>query len=234
MTDAWELSELQALDFGLGRTMAAAFAGLSASGPADYREFVARASNKKIFRHDFDAPQDFISAYVGGRKGQTVGTNTKSNRLDLPVIAYCRKPGIRNDEDRGGVIHERIRWDESLENAFKLSVLPVTVEYKIMMLAWDKQSLDKLQLAWYSNISNHRSAHHIFNVVYNIDDQPFEVKAFIKDSKNIETTDISLTKEEGRIFGVEQQITVTSQILYGEPVEVGDLELIFNLVGYYA
>ena len=230
-----ESSELQAVDFGLGRSIVSAFDGLAVVGPADYKEFIGRASNQQIFRHDFDAPHDFISAYVGGRKGsKEVDANTTTNVLDLPLIAYCRKPGINNNEDRGGIIREKIRWSEDLENAFKLTVMPVTLEYKLMMLAWDKPTLDKLQLAWYAYLSDRKAGHHVFTVSYLIDEKPLEVNAFIRDTKAIETMDISLTKEEGRIFGVEQTLSVSSQVLFGESVEVGDVELHFNLIKYLA
>ena len=228
-----ETSELQAVDFGLGRCVVSAFDGLAAVGPTDYKEFIARESNKQVFRHDFDAPHDFISSYIGGRKAsRAVDANTTANVLDLPLIAYCRKPGIRNEEDRGGIIREKIRWDEELENAFRLTVMPVTLEYRLMILAWDKPTLDKLQLAWYAYISNRKNNNHVFTVEYLIDEKPLEVNAFIKDTKVIETMDISLTKEEGRVFAVEQTLVVTSQVLFGEAVDVGDVEIHFNLVGY--
>lgn len=230
-----ETSELQAVDFGLGRTIGAAFDGLATVGPTDYKEFIARETNKQVFRHDFDAPHDFISSYIGGRKGsRTVDGNTTANVLDLPLIVYCRKPGIKNEEDRGGIIREKIRWDEPLENAFRLSVMPLTLEYRMMILAWDTLTLDKLQLAWYAYISDRKASNHIFTVTYLIDSKPLEVNAFIKDTKAIETMDISLTKEEGRVFGVEQTLVVTSQILFGEAVEVGDSEIHFNLIKHFA
>jgi len=228
-----ETSELQAVDFGLGRCIASAFDGLAAVGPVDYKEFIARDSDKQIFRHDFDAPHDFISSYVGGRKGsRVVDSHTTANVLDLPLIAYCRKPGIKNEEDRGGMSRGKIRWDEALENAFRLSVMPLTLEYKMMTLAWDTLTLDKLQLAWYAYISDRKAGNHIFTVEYLIDAKPLDVKAFIKDTKAIETMDISLTKEEGRVFGVEQTLIVTSQILFGEGVAVGTPAIHFNLIKY--
>ena len=228
-----EISELQAIDFGLGRLIVSAFDGLAAVGPADYKEFIARANNKQVFRHDFDAPQDFISAYVGGRKGSRVVTATKSaNVLDLPLIAYCRKPGITNNENRGDIIREKIRWDTELENAFMLSVLPVQLTYNLIFLAWDKPTLDKLQLAWYAYISNKKDNHHVFTVSYLIDEKPIEVNAFLQDTKMFNTTDISFTKEEGRVFGVEQTLTVDTQVLFGAPVSVSDLEIQFNLIGW--
>lgn len=233
MPTANELSELQAVDFGLGHTIVTAFDGLAAVGPVNYKKFIARDSNKQIIRHDFDAPQDFISSYIGDRKGsKTVDSNTTTNVLDLPVIAYCRKPGISTEEGRGGIIHEKIRWDEALEKAFKLSVFPLTLQYSLMMLAWDKPTLDKLQLAWHAFLSNRKAKNHVFEVTYLIDKQPLNVNAFIQDPTVIETTDISLPKGEGRVFAVEQTLTVTSQVLFGEAVEIGDVEVHFNLVGY--
>jgi len=227
-----EFSELQAVDFGLGRTICAAFDGLAAVGPADYEEFLGRNSNKQVFRHDFDTPQDFISSYVGGRKGsRVVDPNTTANVLDLPLVAYCRKPGITNNENRG-IIHDKVRWDEDLETAFRLSVFPLYLQYRMIMLSWDKPTLDKLQLAWYAYLTKRRSKNHVFQVAYLIDGSPLTVNAFIQEPRAIETTDISLTKEEGRVFGVEYTLTVASQVLFGEAVEVGDVEIHFRLIGY--
>ena len=228
-----DISELQAIDFGLGRYIIEAFDGLAAVGPADYKEFIARATNKQIFRHDFDEPQDFISSYVGGRKGsRTVDANTTANTLDLPLVAFCRKPGITNNDDRGGIINDKLVWaTEAQEEALKMTVLPIGLTYKIIMLAWDKPTLDKLQLAWYAHVSR-RPAKSRFEVIYKIADSLLPVRAYIQDTKSIDTMDISLPKADGRVFGVELTLNINSQVLFGESVEVGDAEIHFNLVGY--
>jgi hypothetical protein len=234
MTTAFEFSELQAVDFAFGRLLATAFDGLADKGPVAYRRFLERASNEKIVRHDYDAPHDFISAYMGARKAeQPVDANTKRNRVDLPIVAYCRKPGMKNAEDRGGIHHDHVRWADGGQTPVKMSVLPITLEYKLMMLAWDKLTLDKLQLAWYAFVSNHPGNHHVFDVPYQICDSPFVVKAFIQDSKAFETMDISLTKDEMRIFGVEATITVVTQVIMGEDVTVGEeVTVAFRLIGH--
>jgi hypothetical protein len=213
-----ETSELQAVDFALGDFMSAAWQGHNvADGPTQWREFLGRPRNKQVYRHDFDTPQEFMASLVGARANEkTVTGGAKVNLPILPVMIYCRKPGITNGEDYAAVKQKRV-WDVALETAYYLRPLPLILTYKLAFLAWDKLTLDKLQLAWYAYISWHDK----FTVIYQIGTDTFETVGIIRGNKTVIFSDSSLTPKEGRLYIVETPLEVATQVVFGQSVVPG-------------
>ena len=52
MAAANTVSDLQAVDFGFGRVLVAAYEGLAPRGPAAFQRFLSRDNATKIFRAD--------------------------------------------------------------------------------------------------------------------------------------------------------------------------------------
>ncbi|MBF0121265.1 MAG: hypothetical protein HQK79_20720 [Desulfobacterales bacterium] len=229
-----ESSEFQAIDFALGAHIVKAFDGLNPnSGPKQFREFLTRPANKKIYRYDAGTPKEFINELRSSRKSeisletQDILSHKIVNLPTLPVVVYFRKSGFLNNDDRGSIMQDKIVWDDNLLRSYNLTILPVTQDYKLWFLAWDKLSLDKLQISWYAYVSKPENKR--FNVLYRIGKDDFEICAAINDPKSFMMSDISLSHDDGRMFGVETTLTIVTQILFGESVSIPDPAKVYGV-----
>ena len=213
-----ELSELQAIDFAFGTHIVGAFAGLNAAtGPKQWREFLTRADGKKVWRTEADSPADFLKQLAASGKNQATVNGKLVNLPPLPCIYYFRKPGMSNGADNRSFATRTV-WNESLEKSYRLTRLPLILQYTIVFAAWDKPSLDKMQLSWYAHVA---SDHKRFVVPMAIaGGEPFDVQAWILDPKTMVFTDISIPKADGRLFAVESVTEVETMLLYGDAVTV--------------
>lgn len=209
-----EFSEVQAVDFALGAYIAAAFAGINPdTGPKQWREFLTRANNQRIFRDDADGPAEFLQHLSqSGLTETTKATGQKIRLPQLPLIYYYRKPGMTNGEGRN-FPRRTVRIDD-IDKIFDLTLSPMELDYYLVFAAWDKLSLDKIQLAWYQYIIQHNH----FTVQYELAGEPLEVGAAISDPKTIVFTDKSIPRTDGRLFAVESTTTVQTSILFGADV----------------
>jgi hypothetical protein len=223
-----DLSELQAVDFAMGAHIAGAFTDLEVSGPKAYQEFLSRAVNKKIYRAESDTPRELLKRLAGAKEGETIdASGIKLNKALLPVVAYYRKPGLSNGMNNMTRSHDRV-WDDAFTRAFKLHVAPVTLSYTMLIAAWDKLTLDKLQVAWWFYVlKNHR-----FDVAYNIAEEPMGTKAVVGDFQTLVFTDVSMPVGEGRLWAVESGVEVSTEVVSGELVEVPDVDVVSQFEGY--
>jgi hypothetical protein len=221
-----ETSELQTVDFALGAFMSDGFQGLNPlNGPIQWREFLARPRNKQIYRHDFDTPQEFVASLLGARSNEKTVSGVKVNLPSIPVMIYCRKPGFTNGEDYAAVKNKRA-WDTVLETGYQLRPLPLILTYKLAFLAWDKLTLDKLQLAWYAYIAWNNQ----FAVTYGIGSDTFDTLGMIRGNKTVIFSDSSIPSKEGRLYVVETSLEVATQVLFGQAVTTPET---LTLTGVY-
>ncbi len=207
-----EFSELQAVDFGLGAHVAAAFQGLADVGTKEWREFLKRPANRKVYRHDSEGPQEFIHALMAARKAEVSVpiTGERVNAAELPVVYYFRKPGLTNSDEtkpnRG-----RYSWNDLKTKALNLMMMPLSLDYQLYLLAWDKPTLDKMQLAFYAWATLHDK----FVCKYRIAGEILDVKAFVQDHRTVTFTDASQAQDGNRLYAVTMPITINTQVLAG-------------------
>jgi hypothetical protein len=212
----YEISELQAVDFALGAHLAKAFQGLSRDvGPKQYREFLSRDHNKQIYRHEYESPRELLEAVGSAKKTAATKDGVKSNLPDLPLVVYYRSPGMVSDS-AASVFPEMKMWNEAETNAYNLTIVPLTLAYNLTFLAWDKPTLDKLQLAWLFFISKIRKGNERFTMPYRIGEDVFEVPARISGSRSWNFANIATDKTAGRLFAVNTPLEVVTQVIMGE------------------
>lgn len=217
-----EFSELQAVDFGLGAFIAAAYSGLNADrGPKGFREFLSRPINRQIYRHDADTPKDFIKAFLAAQAAEKTAAGSKINLIELPLAYYFRKPGLTNGTDKETTRRGRYSWSEGdtgLVNAYQISILPLVLDYRVFFLSWEKPSLDKLQLAWYAYLVRHDK----FNCHYLIGSEDvFEIPAYVQDHKSLLCIDESVPpgQDVSRVYAVSTGLQISTDILFGAGAE---------------
>ena len=227
-----ELSELQAVDFALGGFIAGAFSRYNPdAGASEWKEFLSRATNRKIYRTNFDEPVSFINKLLSAEKTSTDQGGTKKNAPELPLVAYSRKPGLTNDDRAPEMLMPSFSGYNSQEtNRYIFEVLPCTLAYTLMFMSWDTPSLDKLLVAWYAYVKGH----YTFEVKYKIGEDLFPVKASLPDHKTLAFADSSAPIGERRLFAVESEIRIAVNVVAGKASEtaVSVVDIDFNLVGY--
>ena len=210
MTELNELSELQSVDFAFGAFLAGAFAGYADAGPKGWREFIKRPVNKQIYRHDADSPAEFMKDFLAAQKDKKAvpGSPTATvNSPAFPVVYYFRKPGLVNTQDQKGS-RGRV-WNG--DKLFKLQQLPVALDYNLVLLAWDKLALDKLQLAWYAYIVSHDA----FLAPYLIGEETFDVRVSLMDNKNVAMQNATDTVDGKRLYASTTPVSIMTNILCG-------------------
>ena len=210
-----EFSELQAVDFGIGAHVSAAFQGLADVGTKEWKEFLKRPANRQIYRHDSEGPQEFIHALMSARKAEksVPTTGERVNAAELPVVYYFRKPGMTNSDNtkpnRG-----RYSWNDDQTKALEFMAMPLYLDYQLYLLAWDKPTLDKMQLAFYA----WATLHDTFVCQYRIAGEVLDVKAYVQDHRTITFTDASQAQDGNRLYAVTMPISIYTQVLAGAEV----------------
>ena len=227
-----EFSELLAADISFGNHILGAWTGLSAAkGPAEFCEFLTRASNQQVIRHDADSCQSFLKDYIAAGKGKTTAAGGQLvNYPILPVCWYCRKPGLVSSEDMnnaGPYNRWQTLWNDNEDVSLTARALILTLSYKLAFIARDKPTLDKLNLAWYSYVSDRRSGNHKFTVKYRIQDKDIDLKAEIIDPITCSIDEEAGVSDAGNFFATSTMVEVNVQVLFGDLVEVPDTEVEF-------
>jgi len=221
-----EFSELQAVDFGLGGFIRDTFTGLNnQAGPKAYREFLGRPVTRQIYRHDAEDPKEFLKAFLAAQAAEKTAGGAQMNFPELPLVYYYRKPGLTNGTDKEATRRGRFMYSEDAEgtpeNPYKFIVLPIVLDYKLTMLAWDKPTIDKLQLAWYAYTSRHDK----FTCSYQIGaTDVFDIPAAILDHKSLLFNDVSVPpgQDAGRLYAVSTGMQIATDIIFGAGVTLPD------------
>lgn len=226
-----EISDLQAIDFALGAFISVAFASLNKKrGTKEFQEYLARPVNRQVYRHDADDPGEFIKKFRSAQAAEKKAAGATQNQIELPVIYYFRKPGITNGADKEMTRRGRYSFNEKLTAAYNFMAMPIALDYKLFLLAWDKPTLDFLQLAWYVyQIRNEK-----FGIQYKIGaDILDDIPVHIYDHKTVMFSDSSVPPEQesSRVYAVSTGLSVTTDILYGAEAVVPDSVRIVGSLG---
>lgn len=216
-----DYSVIQAVDFGLGQHLARVYAQGMDSGPQNWRQLLKRPPQQKIFRGDFDEPYEAVRSLESAQIAKQVSDWVSSNRPSLPVILYGRKPNIETvDAEAAGYQHDQYAITENGEQV-RLSFAKIVVEYRLTLMAWDKPTLDAMQLAWMFHVSNAAKRGHKFDLAYTIDGEPLEgITAEIIDPKTAMFEDVSLPVQQGRLHAVSLPVRVSAYAIQGAKVDV--------------
>ena len=216
-----DYSVIQAVDFGLGQHLAHIYSDGFDSGPQNWRQLLKRPPQKKIFRGDFDEPYAAVRSIESAAIAKQASQWVSANRPSLPVVLYGRKPNIETIEpEAAGFQHDQYAITDSGEQV-RLSFAMIVVEYRLTLMAWDKPTLDAMQLAWIFHVSNAAKRQHKFNLAYEIDGEPLDgITAEIIDPKTAAFEDISLPVNEGRLHAVSLPVRVRAYAIQGAKVDL--------------
>lgn len=233
-----DITELQSIDFALSAVIANAFTSLASNGPENYKSFLTRPIKEKIFRADHGDAGELVRKIANAEKGEGAAAgSTGAKPPVLPVVAYFRKPGLSNGDFQASILNKNM-FNEALLGSFKVSILPISLDYSMTFATWDKPTLDKMQLAWYHYIAQHGRKnsrfHHPVKIGSGLDAETVMVPASFLDPKSVMFSDSSPEKDSvGRIYSVSTDFSITTQVLVGELVTIPDEITIVGITTSY-
>ena len=146
---------------------------------------------------------------------------------DLPLIAYYREQGVAADPNQPVVLSEAVRFVNEervwgMDKAMRLTTIPVALTYSILMLGWDRATLDRMTLAWFGYIAPLYRKHSRFVVPYVLDGERVEVRASISAPREVLTSSEPMADDGKRLWGARTMVEVTTQALYGVTTQIQD------------
>lgn len=225
----YSATDLQSVDFCLGAAIGDCYRQINPdAGPAAYRRFVKRPVAEKIYY----ARNDDVQAALRKLFRHT----DEAGAIDLPAIIYYRQQGLSADMNNKIQIVDAARFVREeqaggLDDAMRITMIPVTLTYSLLFLAWDRASLDAMIIAWWAHIAPLKRRHSRFLAPYVIDGERFEVGATINSPREVLTSSEEASDQpDKRLWGARTMCEVSTQAVYGAKVRIPDT---FHLVGHF-
>ncbi|MFW1108351.1 hypothetical protein ACEWA7_20130 [Vibrio parahaemolyticus] len=240
ITEKNDITDFYPVDVAFGGHIVDALAELDPeSCPHHVKAFLQRDSKQQVFRGDYDSPKAFIQAIRQFQKQTGSDGERKFNAARLPLIYYYRQLGFSSaPSDYAKFVESVTGWDDALLKKTNISISYLELTYRIVFMANDKASVERLVLAWHMHIARRRGGGHRFNVTYSLFGESIELPITIEDSQKIEASNLSHNYADGRLYAVEIEHKVNAPILYGKGVghispirwafEVRPLEEVFS------
>ncbi|MDE5832045.1 MAG: hypothetical protein K2H64_03520 [Desulfovibrio sp.] len=203
-----DITDLQAVDFAFSEVIADCFAACASSGPRAWIRFLGRPNPEKIFyvkNDDIQAAMRKVAKRVDddGRSGG-----------ELPAILYYRDVGLNGDMNQYATIFEATRFVSEdprgeMDAVMRVTIIPVTLNYSIVFLAWDRPSVERMLIAWQAWIAPLGRKHSRFLVPYTLAGESFEVGASINTPREVAVS--SENMGEGiRLWGARASVEINT------------------------
>ena len=219
-----DISDLQAVDFSLGKILINTFRDLALTGPKEFQRFVQRIHDDPktgIFLAKNDDVQNVLT-----RIAQYTDDPDKKGP-DLPAIVYYRDQGLAPDMNQHPQVIGVTRFDDQntifgQDKAMRLTTIPITLSYSILFLAWDRATIDRMALAWWGYILPLRRRHSAFFVTYDFNDELVDVPCMINAPRDILTSSEAVAEGDMRLWGSRTICEISTQALYGAKMVLDD------------
>lgn len=214
------ITDLQAVDFALGKVISDCFKALNPeAGPRALRRFLIRPDAEKIYLVKNDDVQTAM------RKIAKFEDDPGHSGGDLPAILYYREHGITGDMNQRAQVAEVTRFIEEKtimdhDNAMRVTTIPLTLTYSMLLLAWDRATIEQMAIAWWARTAPIMNKHYRFMVPYTIDGESFEVAAKVNTPRETLTSYEQI--DDRRLWGSRTMVEVNTQAVYGAKVERQD------------
>ncbi|EKF9218975.1 hypothetical protein O1B63_002310 [Vibrio cholerae] len=215
-----DITDFYPVDVAFGAHIVDALAGLDPeSCPHHVKSFLQRDSNKQVFRGDYDSPKAFLQAIRQFQAQAGSDGVRKFNAAALPLINYYRPLGFTSANAEYAKFVESVTgWDDALLKKSNLSISYLELTYRIVFMANDKASVERLLLAWHMYIARRRAGGHRFNAKYMLFGEEFELPLTIEDSQTVSANNLSHAYADGRLYAVDLEHKVNAPVLYGKGV----------------
>jgi hypothetical protein len=212
-----EFSELRTVDIALSAVIKGAFDNLAHTNSDSFNRLLDKEPQRWMFRIDKSTASEVLKEIRAARKGE----GKRHDLPDLPIVNYFRPPTISNG-DRVAKFPYRVGYGERLAASVKAKLLPLALDYTIMFIAWDKQTVELMQLAWYAYVTTRQHTRFVAPIKFCGDDDLFHLPCSILDPKSIMFDDISEKSPDRRLYAISTQITVETTMLVGSGIEIPD------------
>jgi len=221
-----ETTGLQSHDAGVGRWLISIFQGMTVTDSVNNKSmasFFKRPPAEQIYMSGEDEPAEFLNrlrASKQGRQGADLPPEQSARliRDAMPLVYFKRAVGVRFDDS--GVTVKATNASQiidSNDNAIaNVNHSYLTLTYTVNFLAWDLESLSRLQTAFSTHLL-HGKQHH-FDVNTMLLGEQIPLSGTIMFPSAISFDDSSITQHEGRILCASCEVEVIGEVL--EAVQV--------------
>lgn len=218
----FDLSELEAIDRAFGSRILNAYEVMDKNaGPWHFRQFMKKNDNQRVYRGEYDEPKAFIDGLRSYLKQTQKEGDKVFNQAVLPAVYYYRTLDMATaDPDAGNVVTNQVLWTADNTKSLNISMARMNLTYKVVFVAPDKATVQRLLMAWYFSISNIRNGGHRIPISFNISGESLDLSAQIIDPQTMSATNISLPKTDERLFAVECDYEVIAPVIYGQQITV--------------
>lgn len=222
LTEQCDISDFYGVDLAFGCHIVDALKALNPeSCPLHVKAFLKRETKQQVIRGDYDSPCEFIRAVRQYQKQLGKDGARQFNQARLPLINYYRPLRFETAPAEYASFAEGVTgFSDDLLHQTKISISYLSLPYRVIFMAADKASVERLLLAWHMYIGNRRAGGHRFNVSYHLCGSEFEFPVVIEDTHTINTDNISQGYSEGRLYAVSVDHVVNAPVLYGHEVEI--------------
>lgn len=227
MANHESITDLQAVDFGLGKVLGDCFTDLAIEGPDAFKRFVKRKISDKIFYVKNTDVQELLGKYA--RRVD----DKKTNPPDLPIVAYYRDFNIAGDSNQHTQVIEAQRYtseERGTDEVMRITTIPIALNYTVLFLTWDRATLDRMCLAWVGYIVPLHRKRSRYLVRYDVAGDIVEVPCNISTPRDILTSAEDMPESGQRLWGAKVSVEVTTQALYGAKIQIADQ---FDVIGQF-
>ncbi|QCR38750.1 hypothetical protein [Nissabacter sp. SGAir0207] len=239
-----ELSSTSDVDAGLANALLAVLDGLSVSDTRatarPLKRFLKRSARDKLKFGNYDDVEAFLRAVRAagaGLRDEKPNSYGELNADALPIINLGRTPGFQMhdntvvvDDFNAGYLTD----DKGVPSAL-LTFNPVEIEYSIMVLANEKETLNALTgalLTWLRQFATYGNTN--FTAQTRLAGCPLELECLLRDPRGSMVNDLTLPMANERIYAAAIPVTVIAPLFtawLGTPSS-GKIEIISDGVSY--
>lgn len=218
----YDISDFYGVDLAFGCHIIDALKELNPEHcPHHVKAFLKRETKQQVIRADYESPREFIRAVRQFQKQAGSDGERKFNQASLPLINYFRPLKFENaPAEYAQFVESTTGFDDKLLQQTNISISYLSLTYRVVFMATDKASVERLLLAWHMYIGKRNAGGHRLNVTYNLCGGEFEFPLTIEDSQSISTENLSSIYGEGRLFAVAVEHVVNAPVLYGKEVAI--------------
>lgn len=218
----FDVSDLHTVDMAFGGLIVEAINAIDPEAcPYNLQEYLKRDSQRQVIRGDFDSPREFIRAVRRHQKQQKPEDLNKFNQATLPIINYFRPLGFESaPTEFASMVEAQTGFSDDLLQRSKVAINFLTLTYKVVFMATDRASVERMALAWHMHIAKKRSGGHKFEATYNFCGHDYEFPLVIEDPQTLQANSLISGTDEGKLFALEVEHEVNAPVLYGEQVNI--------------
>lgn len=218
----FDVSDLHTVDMAFGGLIVEAINAIDPEAcPYNLQEYLKRDTKRQVIRGDFDSPREFIRAVRKYQKQQEPEDLEKFNQATLPIINYFRPLGFETaPTEFASMVEAQTGFSDDMLQRSQIAINYITLTYKVVFMATDRATVERMTLAWHMHIANKRMGGSQFDATYNLCGHDYEFPLVIEDPQTLQANSLVSGTGDGKLYALEVVHEVNAPVLYGKEVNI--------------